>query len=277
MSDEAVHADLHTHTHCSDGTLAPDALVQRAAKRGIEVLAVTDHDTVAGLEAARVAAEDHGPQLVNGIELSVEVDEHSVHLLGYGFNPTHSALRNYLSDFTRRRRERLNHMIGRLSENGVEVSSEAVDRQVGTSAAPGRPHLARALVEEGHVDSFRAAFEQYLDTDQPAYIPAPTPPAAEAIEALHAAGGVGVLAHPGQWTSSRVLRALREQGLDGIECFSRSHPDYLVDYYQNICRSHDLLVTGGSDYHGDSEENDAHLGTCGLTRKQWERFRSSTL
>ena len=277
MRDETVYADLHTHTHCSDGTLAPAALVRRAAERGVRALAVTDHDTMAGLEAARTAAEEHGIQFVNGVELSVEVDDHSVHLLGYGFDSEHPALTDYLSAFSRRRRERLDAMIARLAENGVEVSTTAVDRQVGTSAAPGRPHLARALAEEGHVDSYLAAFDEYLDTDQPAYIPAPTQPAAEAIEVLHGAGGVAVLAHPGQWTPGRVLTALRDRGLDGIECVSPSHPDYLVDYYQNICRTHDLLETGGSDYHGDSEETDMHLGTLGLTEEQWERFRASAL
>ncbi|PSQ74701.1 MAG: hypothetical protein BRD34_00115 [Bacteroidetes bacterium QH_6_64_77] len=162
-SSETAYADLHTHTHCSDGTLPPDALVRRAAERDVRVLSVTDHDTTAGLEAARAAAQTHDIRLVNGVELSVEVDNHSVHLLGYGFDPEHPAVAEYLSDFTRRRRERLDQMIDRLTENGVEVSSEAVDRHVGTSAAPGRPHLARALVEEEHVDSYEAAFEQYLE------------------------------------------------------------------------------------------------------------------
>ncbi|MFB6273027.1 MAG: PHP domain-containing protein [Salinibacter sp.] len=277
MPDETIYADLHTHTHCSDGRLAPSTLVQRAAERGVEVLAVTDHDTTEGLEAARTAAEDCGVRLVNGVELSVEVDERSVHLLGYGFDPGHPALTDYLSAFSRRRRERLDWMIRRLSESGVDVSTEAVARQVETSAAPGRPHLARAMVAEGHVDDYKAAFEQYLGTDQPAYVPAPTQPAAAAIDALHTADGVAVLAHPGQWTPGTVLRTLREQGLDGIECFFPSHPDYLVDYYKSICRSHDLLVTGGSDTHGRTNAEERPLGAVGLTKAQWERFRDSAL
>lgn len=277
MRDDTVYADLHTHTHCSDGTLAPAALVQRAAERGVQVLAVTDHDTVAGLKAARAAAQSCGIHFVNGAELSVEADGRSVHLLGYGFDPTHSALTDYLSAFSRRRRKRLGTMIGRLAEHGVEVSAEAVERQVGTSAAPGRPHLARALVEEGHVDSYPAAFEQYLDAGESAYVPAPTQPAPEAIDVLHAAGGVAVLAHPGQWMPGDVVTSLRDQGLDGIECVFPSHPDYLIDYYQNICRSRNLLVTGGSDYHGGPETDETHLGTVGLTLAQWERFRNVAL
>lgn len=277
MPAEIAYADLHAHTHCSDGRLAPDELVRRATKRGVQVLAVTDHDTTDGLEEARAAAQRQNLRLLNGVECSVEVDGQSVHLLGYGFDSEHSALNDYLSAFSRRRRDRLDQMIGQLSENGVEVAAETVERHVGTSAAPGRPHLARALVEEEHVDNYKAAFDQYLDTDQPAYVPSPTQPAVEAIEALHAAGGVAVLAHPGQWTSGEVLATLRDQGLDGIECHFPSHPEYLVDYYKKICRSHDLLVTGGSDHHGRTNDEETPLGTVGLGRDQWERFRDAAL
>ena len=277
MPNEPVHADLHTHTHCSDGMLSPAALVRRAADRGVQVLAVTDHDTTAGLEDAHEAAHDHGIQLVNGVELSVEVDGESVHLLGYGFDPTHEALTDYLAAFSERRRERLDQMIQRLAETGIRVEAELVKHHVGGSAAPGRPHLARALVDGGHVDGYQAAFEQYLGTDQPGYVPAPTQPAAEAIEALHAAGGVAVLAHPGQWTSGETLRRLCEWGLDGIECRFPSHPEYLVDYYRKTCRSRDLLATGGSDFHGGADHDDEAPGAVGLEKASWERFRDAAL
>ncbi|WP_233993608.1 PHP domain-containing protein [Salinibacter altiplanensis] len=277
MPSEPIYADLHTHTHCSDGHLAPGELVARAAEQGLRVLAVTDHDTVEGLPAARDAAATHGLRLVPGVELSVEVADRAVHLLGYGFDPEHPALTDYLAAFTARRRERLQRMVGRLADQGVDLSMEVVHRHVGTSAAPGRPHLARALAAEGHVDGYREAFEQYLSRDQPGHVPAPTRPGAEAIEALHAAGGVAAVAHPGQWMPSTVLRTLRAQGLDGVECYASSHPDYLVDYYRKICQGHDLLMTGGSDYHGGPEAKDAEPGTVGLTRDHWERFRDAAL
>lgn len=277
MSDAPVYADLHAHTQCSDGHLTPEALVARAAEQGLQAVAVTDHDTVAGLPAARDAAAAHDLRLVPGVELSVAVDDRGVHLLGYGFDPEHPALTDYLSAFTTRRRDRLQQMVRRLAEQGVDVSADTVEQHVGTSAAPGRPHLARALAAEGHVEGYRDAFEQYLGMDQPAYVPAPTRPAEEAINTLHAAGGVAVLAHPGQWMPSPVLRTLREDGLDGIECQAASHPEYLVDYYRKICRAHDLLMTGGSDYHGGPEAEDDRPGNAGLTRDQWERFRDVAL
>ncbi len=277
MHNELVYADLHAHTHCSDGMLDPEVLVKRATERGVEVLAVTDHDTTDGLDRAKAATKEQDIDFVTGVELSVEVDDRTVHLLGYGFDSGHTAITDYLDAFSRRRWERLDQMIRHLTELGVGVESEVVERHVGTSSAPGRPHLARALVDEGHVDSYQAAFEQYLDTNQPAYVPAPTQPAAKAIEVLHTAGGVAVLAHPGQWTPTQVLKALRKWGLDGIECYSPSHPDYLVDYYRTICHAHDLVITGGSDYHGGSDHEETDLGSVGLTRRQWERFRDAAL
>ncbi len=277
MHTNSVYADLHTHTHCSDGTRSPKALVQKAAEHGVQALAVTDHDTVAGLEAARAAAEATGVRFVNGVELSVEAEGRSIHLLGYGFDPDHKALVAYLSAFTNRRRERFDQMVERLSDAGVSVPDEILRRHVEMSVAPGRPHLARALVAAGQVETYREAFAEYLGREQPGYVPAPTQPVATAIDALHAAGGVAVVAHPGQWMPREILGALRTQGLDGIECICPSHPDYLVDYYRDICRTHGLLVTGGSDDHGGADPEQQRLGVYGLTKPQWERFRTSAL
>jgi predicted metal-dependent phosphoesterase TrpH len=271
-----AYADLHAHTHCSDGTLAPGALVQQAAACGVAVLAVTDHDTVAGVEAAQAEAAGRDLQLVTGVELSVAVEGRGLHLLGYGFDPGHPALAQYLSAFTERRRDRFDQMVERLSEVGVTVPKDIVRRHVAESAAPGRPHLARALVEAGHVDRSPEAFAQYLGREQPGYVPGPTQPAVDAIETLHAAGGVAVLAHPGQWTPSAALTTLRQHGLDGIECVCPSHPDYLEQHYRRTCRAHDLLVTGGTDYHG-SPARSRRPGDTGLTHAQWERFRASVL
>mgnify|MGYP002338726185 CR=1 FL=1 len=230
-----------------------------------------------GAALARRAAHAHGIRLVTGVELSTEVDGHAVHLLGYGFAPGHPVLADYLASFTARRRERLRRMVQRLADQGIDVSSDTIDRHVGASAAPGRPHLARALTEGGHVDTYRDAFEQYLGAERPAYVPAPTQTAGEAIDAVHAAGGVTVVAHPGQWMPGTVLRTLRDRGLDGIECYASSHPEYLVDYYQKICRSHALLMTGGSDYHGGTGTENTELGSVGLTRGPWERFEDAAL
>lgn len=272
MLHETVYADLHTHTRCSDGALSPESLVERAVERGVQVLSVTDHDTIDGLGEAREAARRCELRLVPGVELSVEAKGQSIHVLGYEFDLSHPAINDYLSTCTRRRRERFNQMLERLSDSGIQIAPRIIDRHVEGSSAPGRPHLARALVDGGHVDSYRAAFDVYLGVDRPAYVPAPARPAEAAIEVLHTAGGVGVLAHPGHWTPSACIRQLVEAGLDGIEIIHPSHDASLQQYYERLARGHGLLETGGSDYHGGTAEEDEHLGTVGLTRTQWERF-----
>lgn len=274
-SSETVYADLHTHTSCSDGTLTPEALVERAAERGIQVLSVTDHDTVEGLSAARAAAEERGLQFVSGVELSVTVNGDEVHLLAYGLDPSHERLQTHLREMAEARRERARRMVGRLRDEGLDVHDEQLEAAITSNAAVGRPHVAAALVRGGHVESIDEAFGTYLGRSQPAFVAKPEVPAAGALSLIHEAGGVGVLAHPGHWTSSACIRQLVDAGLDGIEIVHPSHDASLQQYYERVAQGHGLLETGGSDYHGRSPEEDEHLGTVGLTREQWERFRAA--
>ena len=268
-----VFADLHTHTHCSDGAHAPADLVQRASDVGLRVLAVTDHDTVAGVAAAQEAAAQHALQVVTGVELSVSVEETEVHLLGYGFDVEDPGLTAWLEDMQAARRERAREILDRLDALGVPVDEATLRAEVGASASVGRPHIAAALVGEGHVPTRRAAFEQYLGEGQPAYVTKPPAPAADVLTLLHEAGGIGVLAHPGHWTSSRTIRRLVEVELDGIEVTHPAHDASLRQYYTRLARGYGLLRTGGSDYHGPSTDRDTGLGDLGMTRQEWERFR----
>lgn len=270
-----VYADLHTHTSCSDGTLTPDDLVERAAGRGVRVLSVTDHDTVEGIGSAQAAAEAHGLQFVSGVELSVTVEEREVHLLAYGVEPSHEGLQRHLQAMAEARRERARRMVERLQALNIDVQDEQLEAAVESSSSVGRPHVAAALVRGGHVESVDQAFEEYLGQGQPGFVAKPAVPAENALSLVHEAGGVGVLAHPGHWTPSACLRQLVEAGLDGIEIIHPSHDASLRQYYERFARGHDLLETGGSDYHGRSEEDEENLGTVGMTRLQWERFREA--
>lgn len=265
-----VIADLHSHTHYSDGELSPADLVQKMAENGIEVLSVTDHDTIDGLEEAAAAAKNVGMELVPGVELTVTVGEDVVHLLGYGFDPAHGGLQDYLRAFSDERYKRMERMVSRLREEGVEVSMEDVEAQAERSSAIGRPHLAQALVKGGYVDAVNDAFEDYIGDGEVGYVPAPGRPAEEGIRAIHDAGGMVSIAHPGQWMSSTLLRRLDRRGVDAIECRCPSHPPYLVDYYQTRCRSKGLGVTGGSDYHGTSARHEDRIGSVGLSVREWE-------
>lgn len=275
MAESPVYADLHTHTTCSDGTVSPSALVAAAAERGIQGLAVTDHDTVAGVAEAQAAAQDCGLEWVAGIELSATLGEDEVHLLAYGIDPTHKALRDHLQWMRDARRQRAWTMIEKLREHGLTIPEDALEAQVAGTSAVGRPHVAAVLVEEGHVDTTREAFERYLGRDGPGFVDKPTVPAADVLDLVHRVGGVGVLAHPGDGMSSRHVRRLVEVGLDGIEVYHPSHRSSLAGYYRRLADDYDLLVSGGSDYHGRTERDEKHFGTIGLSEAAWERFRAA--
>jgi hypothetical protein len=266
----SIFADLHTHTHFSDGLYSPTVLLEKAADRGIQVLAVTDHDTIAGLDEAATAAKHTGIDLISGVELTVSVGEDVVHLLGYGFDPSNPALVAYLDGFREGRRDRMAAMVARLTSMGVDVTMDQVEAEAEPAASLGRPHLARVLVQNDDAPDLNAAFDRFLGNEAPAYVPAPGPSAPEAIEVVHQAGGIVSIAHPGQWMSGHVLRALRRAGVDAIECISPSHPDYLVDYYRTKVRTSELMMTGGSDFHGGSERQEENLGRLGLSYREWE-------
>jgi predicted metal-dependent phosphoesterase TrpH len=272
-SASGVYADLHTHTTSSDGTLAPEALVARAAECGIQVLAVTDHDTVDGLGEAQEAAVERGLHFVAGIELSATVEGEEVHLLAYGIDPSDAALETHLRDMQAARENRAWTMIERLRRQGVEIAEEVLERKMVTTHAVGRPHVAAALLEEGHVDTMEEAFAQYIGNEAPAYVAKPDVPARRALRVIHGAGGVGVLAHPGHWTPRAQIRTLVDDGLDGIEIWHPSHDASLQGYYRRLAAGYDLMETGGSDFHGRAEGDDHTLGTVGMNEEAWERFR----
>jgi hypothetical protein len=271
-SPSAVYADLHTHTQASDGVRTPSALVAAAAERGLEVLAVTDHDTVDGLAEAQRAADARGLQFLAGVELSVTLDQSEIHLLAYGVDPHHEALTSHLAAMRRAREDRAWRMMERLRAHGLRLPDEHLEAQVADTTAPGRPHVAAALVAAGHVDTVGEAFRTYIGRDGPGFVDKPAVAAEEVLSIVHAAGGVGVLAHPGDWISSRQIRALAQRGLDGLEIHHPSHRSSLTTYYRRLADGHDLLTTGGSDYHGRTEAEEESFGRVGMSKREWERF-----
>jgi predicted metal-dependent phosphoesterase TrpH len=236
---------------------------------------VTDHDTIEGIAPAAAAAESQGVHLVPGIELSVTLDGDEIHLLAYGIDPGHAGLRQHLAAMQEARRERASMIVERLRDHGVEIEDEQLRADIASVHAVGRPHVAAALVRGGHVRTERAAFEQYLGEGKPGYVAKPAFPAADALSLVHEAGGVGVLAHPGHWTSSTQVRRLADAGLDGLETRHPSHDASLRGYYERLAQGYDLLTTGGSDYHGRTRKEDERFGTMGMTCAEWERFRAA--
>lgn len=267
----SVVADLHLHTRCSDGALSPSDLIRAGADAGLQVMSITDHDTLAGWEEGIRAADEAGITLVPGVELSVSVDGHEVHLLAYGIDPAHDGLNDHLDAFMEARVERAAAIVDRLHTIGVDVSMEDVREEASEASALGRPHVAAALVSAGAAGSIDAAFRDYLGTDAPAYVSKPDVPVADVLDLVHDAGGIGVLAHPGQWTPTSRIRTLIDRGLDGIEIIHPSHEPYLVSYYERIVNGRGLLATGGSDYHGTRSGDDDRLGRYGLDAARWHR------
>lgn len=267
-----IEADLHTHTTCSDGTLSPSELVHKANRRDIKVLAITDHDTISGYEPGKAAANALGMEMISGVELSVQFHRRELHILGYGFDSNHPSLLSYLTYFLEKRDERAKAIVDQLYKLGLQLDYDTI-RSENPDAAIGRPHIARALVEAGYVKTAGAAFSKYLGKGRPANVIKELPYAKRAIEMLHEANGIAVLAHPGHWVSDHEVRDLQSIGLDGVEIIHPSHTALLTDFYVRVAENLNLIQSGGSDYHGKRYSDEENFGKIGLNNEQFQRFR----
>lgn len=268
-----MFADLHLHTHFSDGTWSPEELAGEAHRQGLAALALTDHDTVEGCARAAAACARHGIEFVPGTELTAEHEGLEVHVLGYYVDPAHPRLTRELAVFQRVRQERIREMVARLNERGVGLHAEAVFA-LANCRSPGRPHVARALVQSGFCGTLDEAFERFLKKHRPAWVPKHKISARQAIELIHAAGGLAVMAHPGLNHHDRLIPILVEAGLDGLECWHSKHSEALAAHYLELARRHGLLVTGGSDCHGTSKGRPL-LGSVKLGWEHYQRFKNA--
>lgn len=260
-----MRIDLHTHSSRSDGTDSPAVLVAKAAAAGLDVVALTDHDTTVGWAEAEVAAEAAGVRLVKGIELSTSNEGQGLHLLAYEPDPEHSGLAAMLAAGTASRDGRTGAMLAKIQAAGYDISPEAVARFAGDGSA-GRPHIADALVEAGVVADRDEAFVRFLKRGGIAYVHRYQPTVDEAIATVAAAGGVAVVAHPwgrNQFVSEERFAQLQAVGLVGIEVDHQEHDDGAREVLRAIAANLGLLVTGASDHHG-AGKTDHDLG-CNLT------------
>lgn len=264
-----MRIDLHTHSLYSDGTDTPSALVDRARQVGLDVVALTDHDTFAGVDEAVSRGEQTGVRVVSGMELSCSRVGQSVHLLAYGADPASPGLATEMVKVRGGRMGRLAGVLDRLAQLGVPVTEEQVLDEVGQSPSVGRPHIADAMVKAGHVANRTEAFERFLADGGPAHVPRYAIAVERGIDLVHQAGGVAVIAHP--WGRGRdqilppeVLRRLTfEQGLDGIEVDHQDHDSATRLRLGALAGELGLLATGSSDYHGTGKL-DHELG-CNTT------------
>lgn len=244
-----VTVDLHMHSTASDGTLSPAEVVRRAATVGLGGIALTDHDTVAGIGEAMAEAERQGLAFLPGAELSADEPGRSVHLLAYGFDLTDGNLLAFFKEYGADRRRRARDIVGRLRGLGVQLRYEDVAEQAG-SAAPTRAHVARALVLHRHVATEDEVFRRFLSRGRPGYVEKrPTPPA-EVIDRVHRAGGVVLLAHPGRTHGPAEVRRWAAEGLDGVEIRHPNNPPAVRRRMAALVEELGLLRSGGSDWHG---------------------------
>jgi 3',5'-nucleoside bisphosphate phosphatase len=243
--------DLHLHSTVSDGRLSPTALIEAAVAAGLDVVALTDHDTSAGLPEARAAAAGSSLLVVPGIEVSTRHGAQDLHILGYWIDPAHPAILDHQEVAGRRRSDRMRRMVDKLQRMHIEIEFEDVVAAAGPGARVlGRPHLARALLAGGHVRFYGEAFDRYLHDGGPAFVLEAFPSVAEAIELIHRAGGLAVWAHPPRDVFETEFRDFVGAGLDGVECLRPGTPPADSQYFEGMARAAGLLVTGGSDWHG---------------------------
>jgi predicted metal-dependent phosphoesterase TrpH len=267
-----MRIDLHLHTVASDGLLAPSALVQAVRTANVEVFSVTDHDTVDGLDEVQGAATAAGLSFISGIELSAYWRAVEFHILGYFIDPADAGLRVFLEATRQARRVRLHAMLNRLHAMGMRVPADDVLARA-QNGNVGRPHLARVLVERGFVGSADEAFDRYLGTDRPAYVPRPDVSVAEAIGVIRRAGGIASLAHPGLHNRDEAIPDLMAAGLAAIEVYHPKHAFGRARRYRRIAQQHGLLITGGSDFHGVAEGDHASIpGLPCLPEADYERL-----
>ncbi len=251
-SDQLL-VDLHTHSNCSDGRYSPAELVRAAHQAGLVGMALTDHDDVSGIDEALAVGRELGMEIVPGVELTCYIGEAEIHVLGLFIDHKNETFLKALTDYREGRRKRVIEICSRLSEMGAALIPADVYAQAGDGAL-GRPHIAAALVAAGHCSSIAAAFKKFIGNDSPACVPKILLKPGQAVELIHQAGGLALLAHPGASRHEELLPEMIEAGIDGIEVRHSQHPEAVAAHFERMANRRDMCISGGSDYHSPEIE-----------------------
>lgn len=265
------------HTTASDGRLTPADLVARAAAAGLGTISITDHDTVSAIDEAAASAASVGMRVVPGIEVTAVHEGRDVHVLGYFFDHHDPVFLAFLDEQRARRVARAREIGARLAALGAPIDVEALVAAARPGTAIARPLLARLLVSAGHVSSVQEAFDRFLASGQAAFVPRTGSSPAAVVTAIHAAGGLASLAHPGVTRKDELIEPLVSAGLDAIEVIHSDHPPETEARYRDLARALGVLVTGGSDFHGESAQPGSgreRRATLGVSRLPSADFRA---
>ena len=244
-----ITADLHIHTNFSDGLNSPEEILEIVKEKQLKVFSISDHDNIGGYLYLNKILNEDDPELIPGVELSAGQGAEDIHILGYFFDPSSDELNSALRLFRDKRNQRGVDMLNKLKEQGINIPHELVKEFAGLSAI-GRPNVADAMVKVKAVNSFAEAFDKYIGYSCPAYVPKHNITPKEAIELIHRAEGLAILAHPGIAGAGSHIDEFLSYGIDGIEVYHPMHNSRLQKSYKDFAEKKDILITGGSDFHG---------------------------
>lgn len=268
--------DLHTHTHYSDGALSPQQLIELAHQNKLDVISITDHDTISAIPQAIKIGEDFGVEVIPGVELSSDIANREVHILGYFIDIENEELLRYLGFFRDERLKRAERIVKKLNYLGLSITLDDVLEEAKNSEIVGRPHIANAMLRLNLVNNFLEAFSKYLGNHAPAYEKKVHISPASAFKIINDAGGLSFIAHPGNMPEN-LIKELIEAGVDGIEVVHPSHNSFQSNYYKNISSQYFLLAGGGSDFHGGKRNDMQNFGKYTINYNNVENMRKRLL
>lgn len=255
-----LKADLHMHTNYSDGKLSPNQLIDLSKKCGLDIISITDHDNVNAVSQAISYGDSIGVQVIPGVEISADINEQEIHILGYFIDHTDKKFLEFLSSMREKRLQRNERIVEKLNDLGSKIKFNSIIGKVGIDTSVGRPHIAMELSEEGFVNSYYEAFIKYIGDGKPAYVKKPNPPAEEVIKLISELGGLSFVAHPGKLVRDALLADLISNGIDGIEIVHPSHTKDDMKYFSSAAAENFLLTSGGSDFHGGVKNDQKNFG-----------------
>lgn len=255
--------------------MTPREIVEKALSYSLRVISITDHDTTDGVLPAVEAAKGRPLEVVPGIELSTENEEREIHILGYYISCDDLGLQRKLADIRDKRVNRAEEILGKLKRLGISIKMDQIRKIAGSGGSLGRPHIARALIQSGYADSVSGAFKKYLGKEAPAYVPKHRLLPVEALQMVREAGGIPVLAHPAVSEADAMMPALVEAGLMGLEAFYPDHSPLVAAHYVALAKRYHLLITGGSDYHGENVKNPVTIGGMSFPAAYFKQLREA--